>query len=130
MAAAVPEWKQNLLKQRQAKEESLKESSTDDKYAGLPGWKRDLLLKKEEDQKKAAQESERPKLVFGGPRPSSSSSDVKLKLSLDASVKEEASPRKMSLPRTPTKPGAPAPGSPGPGPASPLEVCALLLLHH
>ena len=67
---AVPEWKQALLKQKQAKEESLKEATQEDKYAGLPAWKRDLLIKKEEDLRKA-QEAEKPKVIFGT-RPSSS----------------------------------------------------------
>lgn len=61
--AAIPEWKQALLKQKHAKEESMHSPVSEDKYAGLPQWKRDILLKKEEDVRKA--DSEKPKVIFG-----------------------------------------------------------------
>lgn len=103
MAAPVPEWKQALLKQKQAKEESLKEPSVEEKYAGLPAWKRDLLIKKEEDAKKL-QDLEKPKVIFGS-RPSSTSTDVFPRQgSTGGSSSTDAAARKLSF--TSSKPAS------------------------
>lgn len=65
MADAVPAWKLAILKQKQAKEEGQKEVKTEDKYAGLPQWKKELLIKKEEEAKRVQEkEKERPKGGF------------------------------------------------------------------
>jgi hypothetical protein len=62
---AIPSWKLALMKQKQAKKEASKQEPKDeDKYAGLPAWKRDLLIKKDEEARKAATEKEKPRAGF------------------------------------------------------------------
>lgn len=76
MAAEVPAWKQAILEQKRAKEEALKEPKVEDKYANLPAWKRDLLIKKDEEAKRALEkDKDKPRAGFTtilpGKKPSS-----------------------------------------------------------